>query len=145
MEKDKASFLQSFYGNPQPVKPKKQALQESPFEFNMQKTEDGLMLKMEELKPFLEDVLVRLDRMDSIITALKVQAARGVHAEENLLYTIDQVAQIVTPFFGDKKTKPVSATTVRRWIAAGLLFPVPDTKYRISGTEIKRFIQQKFF
>ncbi|NUN99958.1 MAG: helix-turn-helix domain-containing protein, partial [Saprospiraceae bacterium] len=117
-------------------------LHEPHHEFNIQKTEEAILLKIE---PFLEEVLLRLSKMDAIINALKVQASRGVHAEENLLYTIDQVAQIVTPFFGEKKTKPVSAATVRRWIAAGLLIPVPDTKYRISGTEIKRFIQQKFF
>lgn len=142
MDKDKASFLQGLYGNTEPVKQTPKALQEVQIEFNIQKTEERLLLKIE---PFLEEVLLRLDKMDSLINSLKVQASRGMHAEENLLYTIDQVAQIVTPFFGEKKTKPVSASTVRRWIAAGLLTPVPDTKYRISGTEIKRFIQQKFF
>lgn len=140
--KDKTTFLQGIYGDSRPVPLSPRALQEGPIEFNMQKTNEAILLKIE---PFLEEVLLRLNKMDSIINALKVQASRGIHAEENLLYTIDQVAQIVTPFFGDKKTKPVSATTVRRWIAAGLLIPIPDTKYRISGTEIKRFIQQKFF
>lgn len=140
--KDKAIFLQGIYGKNNPVKPASKPLHEAHIELNIQKTEDALLLKIE---PFLEEVLLRLDKMDSIINALKVQASRGIHAEENLLYTIEQVAQIVTPFFGEKKTKPVSASTVRRWIAAGLLIPVPDTKYRISGTEIKRFIQQKFF
>lgn len=69
MDNDKTTFLQGIYGKNSPVKPTSKALQEDPIEFSVQKPDDAILLKIE---PFLEEVLLRLDKMDAIINALKV-------------------------------------------------------------------------
>lgn len=62
--------------------------------------------------------------------------------EDNLLYTTDQVAQLIAP--STKKGKPVSDTTILRWIKQKLIHPVPGSHYRISGKEIKRFVSEHY-
>jgi len=72
------------------------------------------------------------------VEALAAIQREMLTTQDNMLYTTDQVAQLIAP--STKKGKPVSDTTVLRWIKQGLIVPIPGTHYRISGKEIKRFV-----
>ena len=143
MEKGKKEFLENFYqgvaksgrNSPSPM-----------YIGDVQKNEVVQVEMVEkelDLKPILEEVLYQLGQLSKQVAVLEKRIAESVHAEENLLYTPDQVAVIVSRMISGKKARAVHTTTVLRWIKEGLITPIPGSHYRISGTEIKRFVQQK--
>lgn len=141
MENEKKEFLENFYRD----KRKSPRMSSIPQRIaDVQEKEEEKIEKKEvsDLKPLLEEALFRLEYLAKQVAVLEKTVAESIHAEENLLYCPDQVGVILSRMIG-KKSSAVHTATVLRWIKAGLITPIPGSHYRISGTEIKRFVQQK--